>query len=322
MARRSTLKAMTTVLVSVVTLHQVFVLVSFLVLPFWHGQPAPAVSRQFTGTVLAIHLATPSRFGPRERRFGSGWRASTVRNTGNPTPPAQSSSRRNWSPQGRHRRRPRGGSVPAPPRTGARRWCRGQRGAREKWPCVALPAWRDRPRTCRRRTFGTCRTRRPMGRPQSRAALALAPRPPAKNKRRVGPPKLSGSGLRRFWGRGCSARFLYYIWTVWDEWWRCKPGGLAHSPDLSGRARPNRTDPGSATIAASAMSGGRSFCRLASEIHSLWKSALTAGNPHTEAAHRLARSRQDGLRVESSQAASHQSPLAAISRHSASIDCP
>ena len=37
------------------TLHQVFVLVSVLVLPYGHVQPAPAVSRQFTGTVVAIH---------------------------------------------------------------------------------------------------------------------------------------------------------------------------------------------------------------------------------------------------------------------------
>jgi micrococcal nuclease len=42
-------------IVSVVTLHQVFVLVSFLVPAYVHVQPAPAVSRQFTGTVVAIH---------------------------------------------------------------------------------------------------------------------------------------------------------------------------------------------------------------------------------------------------------------------------
>jgi endonuclease YncB( thermonuclease family) len=42
-------------IVSVVTLHQVFVLALFLVVPYGHAQPAPAVSRQFTGTVVAIH---------------------------------------------------------------------------------------------------------------------------------------------------------------------------------------------------------------------------------------------------------------------------
>ena len=42
-------------IVPVVTLHQVFVLASILVPAHGQSQPAPAVPRQFTGTVVAIH---------------------------------------------------------------------------------------------------------------------------------------------------------------------------------------------------------------------------------------------------------------------------
>jgi len=42
-------------IVRVVTLHQAFVLASLLVPAHGHAQPAPAVQRQFTGTVVAIH---------------------------------------------------------------------------------------------------------------------------------------------------------------------------------------------------------------------------------------------------------------------------